>query len=282
MGDARDGQSVDRYSVREVSELLDLSPRHVRAFVADGVLEPGRGSHGKYLFTFRDLVVLRAVADLAARGVPVTRIRAAIASLGDQLPSDVDLAQAHLDALEGRVVVHLDSGSWEPDSGQTVLDLDVDGMAHRANAVVEARSDAVEAESATGWYVLADRIEAADPAGAEAAYRKAIELEPGFAEAHLNLGRLVHAGGAVREALGHYRAALDIHPDDATTLFNIGVACQDLGADDDAIAAYERAIALAPRFADARYNLAALYERRGDEALAVQHLREYRDLLEGR
>jgi tetratricopeptide (TPR) repeat protein len=284
MGDPRAGEDVDRYSVREVSELLDLSPRQVRAFVADGVLEPTRGARGRYLFSFRDLVVLRAIADLMSEGVPVARIRSAVASLGRQLPPEVDLAQARLDARGGRVAVHLDSGSWEPDSGQTILDLDLDldGMADLADAAVEARSQPIEGESAVSWYVAADTIEATDPAGAEDAYRTAIELDPGLAEAHLNLGRLLHAGGAIREALDHYRTALGIHPDDATTLYNIGVASQDLGHDDEAIAAYERAIELAPRFADARYNLATLYERSGDEALAVQHLREYRDLVEGR
>ncbi len=205
-----------------------------------------------------------------------------MASLSRQLPAEVDLAQAHLDAPGGRVVVHLDAAAWEPDSGQTIMDLDLDGMADRADAVVEARTGTVEDGSALAWYVAADTIEADDPAAAEAAYRKAIALDPTIAEAHLNLGRLLHAGGATREALEHYRRALAIHPDDATTLYNIGVASQDLGADDEAIAAYERAIELAPRFADARYNIATLYERRGEEALAVQHLREYRDLVEGR
>jgi hypothetical protein len=36
-----------------------------------------------------------------------------------------------------------------------------------------------------------------------------------------------------------------------------------------------------PRFTDARYNLATSYEQLGDEALAIQHLREYRELVEG-
>ncbi|KAJ8355329.1 hypothetical protein AAFF_G00069830 [Aldrovandia affinis] len=59
---------------------------------------------------------------------------------------------------------------------------------------------------------------------------------------------------------------------------NIGVASQDLGDLAEAIAAYEQAITLAPRFADARYNLAALYEEQED-ALAVQQLKQYKDLM---
>ena len=73
----------------------------------------------------------------------------------------------------------------------------------------------------------------------------------------------------------------DLDPDDATTHYNIGVAAQDLGDLAVAIEAYEHAIAIAPRFADARYNLAALYEEQGEAAMAVQQLKEYRDLVSG-
>ena len=117
---------------------------------------------------------------------------------------------------------------------------------------------------------------------AEEAYRRAIEIDGTFVEAHLNLGRLLHAAGAVREALDEYRAAGIIDGEDAVTHYNIGVASQDLEGDlDDAVAAYERAIELAPRFADARYNLATLYEELGDTLLALQHLHAYRDLTKG-
>lgn len=98
----------------------------------------------------------------------------------------------------------------------------------------------------------------------------------------MNLGRLLHAAGAVRDALDEYEAARAIEGDDATTYYNIGVASQDLGGLGGAIAAYEQAIELAPRFADARYNLAASYEELGNETLAFQHFREYKELLEGR
>jgi tetratricopeptide (TPR) repeat protein len=93
---------------------------------------------------------------------------------------------------------------------------------------------------------------------------------------------LLHAAGAVQDALDEYLAARTIDADDATTHYNIGVASQDLGDLDGAIAAYERAIELAPRFADARYNLASSYEELGNEALAFRHFREYKELIDSR
>ncbi len=280
----RDTDSADvRYSVREVSELVDLTPRQVRSFVADGVLRPTIGDRGKHLFSFQDLVVLRAVADLIRDGVRPQRIHAAVRELSDQLPDDATLAEATLDVVGRSVVVKLDSDVWEPESGQVVFDFDVSGVAEKAVALSETRA-VVRPDTATAydWYAYADDVESADPIAAEEAYHRAIELDPQFVEAHLNLGRLLHAGGAVRDALGEYEAALEAGGDDATTWFNIGVARQDLGESANAVDAYERALSLAPRFADARYNLAALYEAEGEVTLALQHLRAYKDLIEGK
>lgn len=273
------------YSVREVSEMLDVTPAQIRSFVADGALTPVKGERGKFLFSFQDLVVLRAVSDLIRDGVAPQRVHAAIRGLRDQMPSDASLAEATIDASGRSVLVRLDTEAWEPESGQVVFDFDVAGVAERAEVVSEARAIAQPLstpldDSAAQWYVFADEVEATDPAAAENAYRTAIEIDPGFADAHLNLGRLLHAAGAVRDALDEYRAALSIDSSDATTLFNVGVACQDLGRVDEAIEAYESALALAPRFADARFNLAALYEREGNQVLATQHLRAYKDIID--
>ena len=275
--------SESRYSVREVSELLGITPRQVRSFVADGFLSPVTGDRGKYLFSFQDLVMLRAAADLLSEGVRPARVHAALRELSEQLPDETPLTEATLDVVGRSVVVKLDDDVWEPESGQAVFDFEVQGIADRAVAISDARRSAhPDTESADDWYAYADDIEATDPAEAESAYRRAIELDPSLVEAHLNLGRLLHTGGAVREALTQYRSALGTGGDDAVAWFNIGVASQDLGDHREAIEAYERTLELAPRFADARFNLAALYEERGEVALALQHLRAYKELIEGR
>lgn len=259
--------------------MLDLSPRQIRACVAEGVVEPIVGERGKHLFQFTDLVVLRTVADLQHQGVAPRRIRAAITHLHSDLP-DMDLSEVTFDAEGRAVVVRTDTATWEPESGQTVLDFDIREVIEPAIALETDRGRTPEhGVTASSWYAYADEIEDTDPAEAETAYRKAIELEPDFADAHLNLGRLLHAAGAVREALAEYEAAREADDGDATTHYNIGVAAQDLGERSRAVAAYERAIELAPRFADARFNLSALYEAMGETALATQHLREYRDLI---
>ena len=271
----------DQYSVRQVSDMLDLSPRQIRALVADGALTPTIGARGKFLFSFQDLVVLRSVAELIRSGVALHKVRAAVTSLLDQLPDSASLTAATLDASGTSVVVSVDTTTWDPVTRQLVLDLDVEATTTHITSVADMPPPAASERTATEWYVYADEIESSDPRAAEEAYRRAIEIDGTFAEAHLNMGRLLHAAGAVREALDEYRAAGMIDGEDAVTHYNIGVASQDLGNLDDAVAAYERAIELAPRFADARYNLSTLYEELGNTALAVQHLHAYRDLIEG-
>lgn len=271
----------DQYSVRQVSDMLDLSPRQIRALVADGALTPMIGARGKFLFSFQDLVVLRSVAELIRSGVALHKVRAAVTSLLDQLPDDASLAVASLDASGRSVVVSVDTTTWDPVTRQIVLDLDIEATTDRITSVVDVSLSAADERTATEWYVFADGIESSDPLAAEEAYRRSIQIDDTFADAHLNLGRLLHADGKVREALDEYRAARMIDGEDAVTHYNIGVASQDLGDFEDAVAAYERAIELAPRFADARYNLSTLYEELGDTALAVQHLHAYRDLING-
>ena len=139
--------------------------------------------------------------------------------------------------------------------------------------------------SATGWYELGCHLEASEPARAIAAYERAVAGRPDFADAHNNLGRLLHDSGSAGAAEASYRRAIGADPGVALYWFNLGVAVEDQGRCAEAIAAYERAIELRADAADAHYNLARLLEltarQTGDELLlqrAVRHLLRYREL----
>lgn len=140
--------------------------------------------------------------------------------------------------------------------------------------------------SATVWYERGCAEEAADPAAAEACYRRAIAGRPDHADAHNNLGRLLHEQpGGAPAAESHYRLALCASPDVALYWFNLGVAIEDQGRGSEAISAYQRALAIDNSLADAHFNIARQYEALGrktsDELTlhrAVRHLVRYRDL----
>ena len=96
----------------------------------------------------------------------------------------------------------------------------------------------------------------------------------------MNLGRLLHADGDARGAAEHYRRAIELDPSNALALFNLGVALEDLRMSEEAVLAYRTALQADPHYADAHYNLARLYERRGEPAAALRHLRTYRKLVQ--
>ena len=59
---------------------------------------------------------------------------------------------------------------------------------------------------------LGARYEATDPARSEAAYRRALAIDPGYADVRLRLGWLLVRRGAKLEARGQAEAALRVQP----------------------------------------------------------------------
>ena len=291
------------YSTREVARLLDLSPATVRTYARDGLVTPQRDARGGYRFDFQDLVVLRVARELAASELPPRRVRDALASLRRQLPADSSLSAVRIAAEGGEVVVRSGGEAWEPVSGQRVLDFEADTapaapaapagragpVAHRAPAAfAERRAERADRNDRSGapgepgraeeWYELACELEALDPPAARDAYRRALALDPDHAEAHLDLGRLLHEAGDPASAEEHYRAAVTLRPDDVTAAFNLGVALQDLGRHEEAVGAYRRAVEADPTCADAFFNLAQLYDELGQRAAAIRSLKAYKAL----
>jgi len=260
------------YAAREVAKMLGLSVGQVRSYVRAGFLEPARGPRGELRFTFQDLVLLRTAKGLVSARIAPRRVRRALRMLKEQLPEGRPLRGVHIRAEGDRIVVGDGRASWSPESGQVLFDF---GARELARKVAPLQ---LHARDASDWYERGCDLEEAAPAEAREAYRRALDLDPSLADAWVNLGRLLHEGGDARAAAAHYRNAIELAPENATALFNLGVALEDLRMDEEAILAYRTALAADPGCADAHYNLAALYERRGDPAAALRHLRSYRKL----
>src|SRR5690606_15354388 len=82
---------------------------------------------------------------------------------------------------------------------------------------------------------------------AEAAYRRIIEREPGFAPAYANLADLYRSLGREADAESVLRAGIGRAPDDPALHYALGLSLARSGRLDEALAALERAEALAPR-----------------------------------
>ena len=272
------------YTVADIAQLLKLAPAQVRAFARDGFLSPGRGPRGDFRFSFQDLVVLRAAKDLAAARIPARRIRRTLKRLRQELPRGRSLAELRITAEGERIVVRDGETAWNPDSGQVVIDFQVRDLATRAAPIARRTARAAQAAEADydadGWYELGLELEAVAPQEARDAYRRALELDPHHADAHVNLGRLLQEEDLTEEAETHYRAALADSPEHATAWFDLGTALEDLRRPGDAVEAYRRAILADRRLADAHFNLARLYEKAGKKAAALRHMGIYQRLTD--
>ena len=137
-------------------------------------------------------------------------------------------------------------------------------------------------------------------------YRRTLQLQPDFAEAHNGLGSVYKDQGRLDEAGACFSAALcncnltsprrtatsvssatsrgswtkpwrvacaplQLQPDYATATLNLGTLFRDQGKLDEAVACYQRALQLQPEYPLAHYNLGVVCQGQGklDEAAAV-------------
>jgi predicted O-linked N-acetylglucosamine transferase (SPINDLY family) len=103
------------------------------------------------------------------------------------------------------------------------------------------------------------------------AYRQAVALRPGYAEAHNNLGNALRDQGRLDEAVVAYRQAIALRPNLPEAYNNLGNALNDQGQLDEAIDAYRQAIALRPDYAEAHNNLGSALRDQGrlDDVIAA-------------
>lgn len=107
-------------------------------------------------------------------------------------------------------------------------------------------------------------------AEAQAAYEKAITLNPTSFDAHYNLGKLFLDSKSYDRAIESYGTCLALDDKNADAHINLGNAYKYSGAPDEAMKAYARAAVLAPQNPVIYGNMAAVMLDRGavDEALA--------------
>ena len=150
------------------------------------------------------------------------------------------------------------------------------------------------------------------PADAQKYFEQALEADPKFAVARLNLGVSLLAQQKLEPARAALEAATQKLPNDAYAWYNLGLVYKDLGETekgitafqhatqiasnepdayyfigylnaqlqkyDEAIAAFQKGLALSPFHASSEFGLARAFQRKGDAAAAREHLARFQKI----
>jgi tetratricopeptide (TPR) repeat protein len=272
------------YDTKDLERLFGLPASAVRALARSGNIQPVRRS-GRLHYSFHDLVVLRTASALRAAKISSQRINKTLQELRSALPEGSALNKISLTALGNRIAIREGQSLRESESGQYALALEIVQEKGRLH-VISRQDEAPAAQASAGIPTAADpeehyaralAIEDSNPQAAQKAYELCLRLDPDHLEARINLGRLLHLAGRLKEAERVYRVGAKADPFIA---FNLAVVLEDLEREPDAIIAYREALALDPQFADAHFNLARLYERAKDPKASLRHLLAYRRMMD--
>ena len=269
------------YSLRDTARILRVSPARLRAWSRSGFVS-ARAAQAES-FAFDDLVRLRALVGLISQGLSVRKIRGAVASLEARVPELREpLAALRVWGGSKRRVVARHGDSLVDADGQLVLDFEAGREASAVAQISPAPTDASEPQrGAFAWFEQGCMLDAQNGKANEAlaAYRRAVELAPDFADAWCNLGTVHFHRGDRSEARGCYERALEADADHLEANFNLANLLDDEGRRETALHHYKAAVRVDPSFADARLNLALLYDRMGLRRLGREQWRHYLQLV---
>jgi tetratricopeptide (TPR) repeat protein len=267
------------FSTNEVANILNLPNSRVRSFVRAGFIVPERNKSKTLRFNFRDLLFLKTAKSLLDSQVPAKKIIRMLSALKRRLP-DEQLTRLKIYADGRRIVVCDGKARYQPDTGQFLFDFDPHTVLRTAK--LSSRKPANNGGTARDWFNQGCELEEKSAGEAMEAYKNALQMDPSIYEAHINLGRLYHNAGMLKESEQHYRAAMELAPEEATPYFNLGLLLEDLKRPAEAARSYETAIDKDPAFADAHYNLGLVLDALGKKKQAFSHLRTARNLYLGK
>ncbi|MEO8198862.1 MAG: tetratricopeptide repeat protein, partial [Thermoanaerobaculia bacterium] len=117
-----------------------------------------------------------------------------------------------------------------------------------------------------------------DFAGAEQAYRRALELDGANSSAHFNLGLLLQRQGERRQALKEFKRTIELAPRHAWAHYQVGTIYDAQGHDSAARKAYAKALALDPALGNPEVNPHLIDNELATSAMLYSY-RHYREEL---
>lgn len=263
---------TDRFSATDVQRIVGLTRKQLNYWDRLRLVCP-RGTHGTRYYDFRDLIGLRTVKQLLAKGVTASRLQRAIHALNHKL----DQAQAPLSQLriifDGKdVMVEQGGARLEPVSGQFAMNFETRELEETVRFVAKC--------SAKDWFEMALSYETDKETKSEAinAYHRCIEADPHHGDALLNCGILHYEDGNFEKASEFFRRAQAAHPQNPLAHYNLGSVLEELGQLEEARRHLRLALKLDSAYCDAHYNLAFVCEKLGAFVEAREHWQIYIEL----
>jgi predicted O-linked N-acetylglucosamine transferase (SPINDLY family) len=261
---------MNRFCRSDILRILHITPKQLSGWQRAGLVPVSDD------FSFFDLIQLKQIRDLRAKHVRPAVILESLMAMRKQVAGmENPFLEASVFSVGSRVAFRHEGRAVEPVMGQFVMEFQPVG------AVVSAKVRPImHINSAADLFARGVALEEHPNTHDEAIaiYLRVIELEPGHAAAHINLGTLYYNRQDFVSAEKHYRQAIQADPRYALAYFDLGNVLDETGRIDDAIAAYRTAIQLAPTYADAHYNLALAFERQRQPRRALVHWRTYAKL----
>lgn len=266
------------YTLGDAARICGLSPRRLRYWERTSLVRARSTGDSTPGFDFLDLVSVRSIVGLLSRGVPLQRIRRSVNAVRGRLPG-LDPIQLLRWQEVSRCVVVRDQGVLMEPGGQLVLDLPNSSQREVTSLVPlpPAPGTAAAREAALPWFEEGCRADSDGSREKEAlaAYRRALEIDPEYADAHCNLGALHFNQERSDLARACFRRALQLDPGHPEANLNLGAILEGEGRDAQALRHYRAALERDPHLAAVHLSLALLYEKRSLPRAARAHWRSY-------
>ena len=260
-------ETVQAYNRADVLRILRITGQQLAQWQKAGLVAAGE------VFSFFDLLQLKKIRDLRARHVRTGIIRQSLMAMQKQVAGmENPLLEAGTYNSGSRVVFRHRGYSVEPVSGQFMLD-----FASTQRVVSAKVKNMPTASTAAEFFARGVALEDDPQTVPEAIrhYQQALELEPGHAATHINLGTIYYNRQDFARAEHHYRKAVEADPKYALAYFDLGNVLDETGRVAAAVDAYRIALALAPTYADVHYNIALAYEKLKQPRKALHHWKAY-------
>jgi tetratricopeptide (TPR) repeat protein len=128
---------TELYSIQDVARIFGLQPSRLRYWAQTGFVGPSARRGGRRVYTFRDLIAVRAAKELLDAGISMQRVRKNLESLRTLLPDDEPAATMLRISSDGETLVAIaDDVAFEPETRQTIMSFEVSSLSSQVAQVL--------------------------------------------------------------------------------------------------------------------------------------------------